>query len=146
MTKAGRLAWPSAASQWCWRFRTRAEYWRPFRNPTSARPSSSVRSSSGNWGLEKNVEQSKHQASSTKQTRSPNHRWPICFGQWSLGFVCDLRIAVSCLAGLLALLIAVSRGGAADTDALRHKQQAQERARAMAGELISAVLDLQLRQ
>src|SRR5205814_9933928 len=35
---------------------------------------------------------------------------------------------------------------AADTDLLRHKQQSQEKARALAGELVSAVLDIQLRQ
>ena len=50
--------------------------------------------------------------------------------------------------GLRLLLVGVSTCAAlaADTDALRHKQQAQEKARALAGELVSAVLDVQLRQ
>jgi len=49
-----------------------------------------------------------------------------------------LVFSACCLTALLA--------AAAENDALRAKQQAQEKARAMAGELISAVLDIQLRQ
>ena len=45
---------------------------------------------------------------------------------------------------VLCLLIAAA--AAADGDAFRRKQQAQEKARGLAGELVSAVLDIQLRQ
>ena len=49
-----------------------------------------------------------------------------------------LVLGVGCLVGVVA--------AAAEPDALRQKQQAQERARALAGELINVVLDVQLRQ
>src|SRR5688572_22626682 len=54
---------------------------------------------------------------------------------------------IVCLGGALcALALACSVAAAADADAFRRKQQAQEKARALAGELVGAVLDIQLRQ
>ncbi|HMC12665.1 MAG TPA: hypothetical protein VKH44_15300, partial [Pirellulaceae bacterium] len=62
-----------------------------------------------------------------------SHFWSA-FGGLNIG----LRLLLSGIFAVTSL--------AADTDALRHKQQAQEKARAMAGELVGAVLDVQLRQ
>src|SRR5258708_1839571 len=74
------------------------------------------------------------------------HRWPlsvsICVSSVvsAVCFLCSLAIGYVLVASLS------SHAFAADPDALRHKQQAQEKARALAGELIAAVLDVQLRQ
>src|SRR4029453_13061793 len=57
--------------------------------------------------------------------------------------ISDLRTAA--IAFLVTGLV-VASAGAADGDAFRRKQQAQEKARGLAGELIGAVLDIQLRQ
>jgi hypothetical protein len=54
------------------------------------------------------------------------------FGQWSF--------VVLLIVGLAAA------SSAAETDSFRRKQQAQEKARSLAGELVGAVLDIQLRQ
>jgi hypothetical protein len=51
----------------------------------------------------------------------------------------------ACLPPLAVALMSFAACGA-EPDALRSKQQAQEKARALAGELVSAVLDIQLRQ
>jgi hypothetical protein len=58
--------------------------------------------------------------------------------------VIDKRHLVSCLASLF--LVTVQWAYGQDVVDLRGKQQAQERARLQAGELIAGVLDLQLRQ
>src|SRR5205814_6490388 len=69
------------------------------------------------------------------------------FEFWYFGFVCDLRFVISCFAVLAGLTMPVGPSAiAADADSLRHKQQAQEKARALASELILGVLDIQLRQ
>src|SRR5687767_6016231 len=65
------------------------------------------------------------------------------------GFVCNLRFEIWNLRPLVlaAMLLSVAAAAAAaETDAFRRKQQAQEKARALAGELVGAVLDIQLRQ
>src|SRR5688500_19068888 len=60
---------------------------------------------------------------------------------------CGLRIADwrAALAVLIVFCMGASALGA-ESDALRRKQQAQEKARALAGELVAGVLDIQLRQ
>jgi hypothetical protein len=55
------------------------------------------------------------------------------------------RLACGLTWALLAA-VALQSATAADGDAFRRKQQAQEKARALAGELVAGVLDIQLRQ
>src|SRR5262245_15173400 len=61
---------------------------------------------------------------------------------------CGLRIAdcVRLLGAFALCLLIIGAAAGADADALRRKQQAQEKARSLAVELVSSVLDIQLRQ
>ncbi|HEX5106499.1 MAG TPA: hypothetical protein VFV87_21920 [Pirellulaceae bacterium] len=61
---------------------------------------------------------------------------------------CGLRIAdwIRPLGVLAMCFLVAGAAAAADVDSLRSKQQAQEKARSLATELVSAVLDIQLRQ
>src|SRR5688500_10135367 len=56
------------------------------------------------------------------------------------------RWVIATCGALLFLGMTASAAWAVDGDALRRKQQAQEKARSLAVELVSAVLDIQLRQ
>ena len=67
----------------------------------------------------------------------------LCAPVLLFGLPSSLLIA-ALLLGIWAVSLAPAAG--ADTAGLRRKQQAQEKARVLAGELVSAVLDIQLRQ